>query len=316
MAGRRVIYGALLLGAAVLHFAYGQYISRFVLLFLLFLPVLSLLASLPSILSTRVGLTGGGSLVRLSPSRAKLSVKCGFFLPPPLIRVNIEQLNVFSGEEPKLIKLTITGKNSFEEDIPVDTSRLGSVRINVKKARACDHLGLFALPIGKGRGVSTVVLPAEEKPFPDPDFTEASAQVLRPKPMGFSEEHELRPYREGDAINLIHWKLSVKLDEPIVREPQELVRKKIVLAADSYDGYPGRQSVIEQLKYLNNKLLGEGFSYTLHYGRQTVLVSSDYEFESFILTVINGSPRVERTLPVELANDTIVYRVIPRKEVR
>ena len=60
---------------------------------------------------------------------------------------------------------------------------------------------------------------------------------MKPKPQGFSEEHELRPYREGDAINLIHWKLSSKYDEPIVREPQELVRKDIVLSVDLPDDF-------------------------------------------------------------------------------
>ena len=46
------------------------------------------------------------------------------------------------------------------------------------------------------------------------------SSILKPKyGGGFAEDHDLRPYRPGDTANSIHWKLSSKLDEPIVREP-------------------------------------------------------------------------------------------------
>ena len=48
MTARRIIYIALLIGAALLHFAYGQYATHFILLFLLLAPVFSVLITLPA----------------------------------------------------------------------------------------------------------------------------------------------------------------------------------------------------------------------------------------------------------------------------
>lgn len=58
MTGRRCIYMAFLLLVGTLHFFYEQYISRYMLLFVLCLPVLSLAMSLPAMLTTHVSLSG------------------------------------------------------------------------------------------------------------------------------------------------------------------------------------------------------------------------------------------------------------------
>ena len=42
------------------------------------------------------------------------------------------------------------------------------------------------------------------------------------------KSHDIRLYRIGDPINSVHWKLSAKLDELVVREP--LISDKGVLA--------------------------------------------------------------------------------------
>ena len=78
------------------------------------------------------------------------------------------------------------------------------------------NLGLFPIPVKKGGSVTVTVLPDKEIPVPEPALIENSAMALRPKPQGFSEEHELRPYRDGDPINHIHWKLSLKMDDYIL----------------------------------------------------------------------------------------------------
>ena len=53
----------------------------------------------------------------------------------------------------------------------------------------------------------------------DFDAALVSSDVLRPKyGGGFAEDHDLRSYRPGDPPNSIHWKLSSKTDDLIVRE--------------------------------------------------------------------------------------------------
>ena len=316
MTGRRILYIVLLIGSAAMHVAYGQYVTHYILLFLLFLPVFSLLISLPAILTTKAKLSGGEDVCRTRSAKIRMTVSCGFFLPPERVTVVIEHRNLFLEDRPTRRKLRYLGAKSSTETFEPDTSRLGTLRYRIRSARACDYLGLFSIPIRRTGAVTLTVTPDTERPVPEPELVEPSDRVLKPKPQGFSEEHELRPYREGDPINLIHWKLTEKFDEPIIREPQLLVRKNIVLCADLPKDYPALQSVMEQLRFLSDQLCENNIPYVLHFGMQTVTIGSNGELERFLKTVLSEPMRTEDALPVASGNDTLVYRILPNREVR
>lgn len=316
MIGRRLIYGAALLSAFALHLAYGQYVTYYVLLFLLFLPVLSLALSLPAILCSRAELTGGTDVQRNRSCSVQLLVHSRFFLPPELFKLKIEQKNLFLDGEGACFSVLIYGSQKKEETFTPDTGRLGTVSYRIRSARACDYLGLFAIPIPRSGAVALTVLPNAEKPVPMPELVEPSDRVLKPKPLGFSEEHELRPYREGDAINLIHWKLTEKTDTPIVREPQELIRKNVVLCMDLTKNYPAQQSALEQLRFLSDLLLENRIPYMLRYGLRTVHIDGDGAFNRFLKSLLSEPVREEPAQPVAGGTDTLVYRIAPKKEVR
>jgi len=316
MTGRRLTYGALLIGSAVLHLAYGQYETYFVLLFLLSLPVLSVLLSLPAILTTRAAVLGCGDVRRARAAKVTLRVSTRFFLPPEVVKIRIEHQNLFLDARPVRERVRVFGSRNAAETFAPDTERLGTIRYRIRSARCCDYLGLFAIPIRKSGAVAFSVLPNAEAPVPVPELVEPSPRIMKPKPLGFSEEHELRPYREGDAINLIHWKLTQKYDEPIVREPQELIRKNVVLTADRSENYAAQQSVLEQLRYLSDLLLENGITYLLHFGLKCTVIRSDGEFERFLKSALSESIRSERAAAVAPGNDTLVYRILPKKEAR
>jgi hypothetical protein len=48
-----------------------------------------------------------------------------------------------------------------------------------------------------------------------------------------SEVHDLREYRDGDDMRMIHWKLSEKLVSPIVRDPSEPSKFYLLLLLDA-----------------------------------------------------------------------------------
>ena len=73
MTGRRITYIALLVVAVVLHLAYGQYATHYMVIFLLCIPVLSLLLSLPAAISARTKLYGGDVVRRGRKSRVRLT---------------------------------------------------------------------------------------------------------------------------------------------------------------------------------------------------------------------------------------------------
>lgn len=312
---RRLTYGAALIAAAALHLAYGQYVTYYMLLFLLFLPILSLLLSLPAILSSRAELSGGADVQRGRSCEVRLCVSCRFFLPPDLYKIKIEHRNLFLEPRGTRIKVCICGAKKREEVFTPDTERLGMITYRIRSARVCDYLGLIAIPIRRSGTVALTVLPNAEQPVPMPDLTETSEHVQKPKPLGFSEEHELRPYREGDAVNLIHWKLTEKMDAPIVREPQELLRKKIVLSMDLYTDYPAQQSVLEQLRCLSDLLTENRIPYLLRYGLRTVSIEGEGDFNRFLVSLLSEPSRDEAAQPYIGGNDTLVYRIEPKREV-
>jgi uncharacterized protein (DUF58 family) len=317
MSGRRFVYAALIIGAGALHFAYGQYVTFYILLFLLSLPVLSLLISLPAILTSRADLSGGADVRRGRTSVVRLKLRCGFFLPPEAWKLKIERQNLFLEPRPARTKTRLYGGRDREEAVASETGKLGAVLYRIRSARVCDYLGLFAIPIRRGGAIVMTVFPNEEAPVPMPELVEPSDRVMKPKPLGFSEEHELRPYREGDAVNLIHWKLTEKTDTPIVREPQELFRKKIVICMDRYADYDAQQSALEQLSCLAGRLNGNGVPFLLYYGLSNVKIEGEGDFDRFLRTFLSELIRDEKAQPVIAGNDTIVYRIVPqRQEVR
>lgn len=316
MSGRRLTYGTLVLITAILHFAYGQYVTFYILLFLLLLPVLSLLISLPAILTSRADLIGGADVQRGRATGIRLRMKCSFFLPPEAWKLKVERQNLFLDTRPVRTKIRFYAIREKEVLFTPDTERLGALRCRIRSARVCDYLGLFAIPIRKGKPVTVTILPNTEKPVPMPELVEPSDRIMKAKPFGFSEEHELRPYREGDAVNLIHWKLTEKMDSPIVREPQELMRKNVVLSMDCFSAYESEQSVLEQLRCLADVLNEHKIPFILYYGLRSVRIAGDGDFSHFLRSFLSGQIHDEQAQPVTSGNDTVVYRIVPRKEAR
>lgn len=315
MRGRRILYLIALLSVAAFHLAYGQYISHYMFWFVLLLPALSLLVSLPAILSTRVTLIGGEDVSRDRPCAVRLSAVCASFLPLDCLKVRLEEKNLFLDERPKRTTHRLIDLSEAEQAIPLKTDCIGTVRCSIRSAWAYDYLGFFMLPVRKGAAVTLTVLPAPTAPKPMPTLIDPSEQALKPKPQGFSEEHELRPYRPGDSINLIHWKLSSKFDDTIIREPQELQRRNIVLAVDLPDSYVMQESLLDQLAFLTDTLMAMQIPYTLYIGLKTVSIRSDGEFKTFLKTFLSEPLHAEPTPAIRTGNDTLVVRLTPGEGV-
>ena len=91
---------------------------------------------------------------------------------------------------------------------------------------------LIGIVIGTIIAIVRVMPKKEELPIPE-ELKSIAAHSLRAKRGGgFAESHEIRPYRAGDSLNLIHWKLSAKADELMLREPMEPNRGLALLTLD------------------------------------------------------------------------------------
>ncbi|MBQ8238709.1 MAG: DUF58 domain-containing protein [Oscillospiraceae bacterium] len=220
MKGRRIIYLCCLAGGLVFYFFYQQWMSWITLVTVLALPWVSLALSLPAIRQFRGELEAP---VFVTAGEEAAAVLWGLSkLPQPLFLGRI------------MVKNNITGE-AFRHDPrkKLPTEHCGSLRITAEKVRVCDYLGLFAFAVRNIPERTLIIRPRPVNLENPPDLSRYIARSWRPKfGGGYAENHELRLYRPGDSLNQVHWKLSAKTGELILREPMEPSRGLVLITMD------------------------------------------------------------------------------------
>lgn len=208
---------AVLLACAGYYTASGEWLSAMLLAAAAGLPWLSLLVSLPAIFRFRAAPAGVDIVQMGEETELWLLGTCSAPMPP--FRGKLRLCRCISGEQMRY---------RAEKGIPTD--HCGGFTVTVEKIRVCDYLGLFSFPV-KAVENKTVIVRPRKLPIPQPPQVEQfAARRWRPKPGGgFAENHEMRLYRPGDSLNQIHWKLSAKTGNLILREPMEPVRGLVLL---------------------------------------------------------------------------------------
>lgn len=225
------MYLALLAGAYVFKLAYIGWFGPYLMGALCVLPPLLLLLSLPSMLSLRAEISAPDRVSQGSDSELCVLFKTRALLPLSRVNIRVQLENRYDGEVNKT-KYSYAGVLSSTGRIPLPTALCGMICISVTRLEYRDLLGLFVIRRRcTAKAVCTVLPdPAAPDKCPDIDACLDSAVQLKPKyGGGYAEEHELREYRPGDTVNAIHWKLSAKSDQVIVREALEQVNNHVFL---------------------------------------------------------------------------------------
>ena len=220
MAGRRIIYWLALAGSIFYYWASRNWLSAVLVLIALGLPLLSLLLSLPAMLTTKVRLHIPSHVTLGTPASATLSVSCGF--GKPMVSGKIQVLDLATGK-----------KKRIKPGAPLNSQHCAAYRLQCPRLWVCDLLGLIRLPVSLKENRLLVVRPKPVLPQQMPDMNRYLSSVTRPKPGGgYSENHELRLYRPGDNLKQIHWKLSAKTGDLIIREPMEAQQNAFILTME------------------------------------------------------------------------------------
>lgn len=251
MTGRRILYAVSLILAFVFYLLYRQWFSWLLLLGILWLPVLSLALSLPAMLTVKAVLRCPEKVRTGIPAKSALTLSCRF--PHPPVKAILRFENVLSEER-------FVGAPG--EHVP--TKRCGLVKVACKSLKVYDYLGLFSKKIKNVDGCDVYV-------YPRPLYTEnvgAGAEVVSrwiPKPGGgFSENHDLRLFREGDNPRLIHWKLAAKTGKLIYREPIVPLREERVLVLTLSGEADELERKLGRLSWLSRELVDKGVFHSIH----------------------------------------------------
>ena len=217
MIKRWIWYVVALVGGILFYCAYQKWFSWFVLMVILFLPVVSLVLSLPAMLLTRIRFSCEERL----PMGEKIPVAFTFrnLLPVPETRCALRVTKPLTGESWRL-----------QQGAALPTEHCGLLRCALEKPLIYDYLGLFCLQTPGGAVRNVCVLPPEVEIEDLPSLLQYSGKAWKPKPGGgYSEHHEIREYQPGDKLNQIHWKLTAKTGDLMVREAMEPPEKTIQL---------------------------------------------------------------------------------------
>ncbi len=236
MTRRRILYWVALVAALLFQIFNDTYLPHFILALVVAVPILGFILSLPAMLGCQVQVIAAQDQVTQGEAAAwQIYMQNRFPLPLARLTMVLHIQNAFSGTQTRQ-QIRLRGVPQQEHLVQTaDTSQCGRLLCRCERIWVCDCLGLFALRRPASQTQLTV-LPAEvDVALPATLDKMAQAQAAPPHPVqGASEDYDLRPYRPGDPLRAIHWKLSAKWDGLVVRENMEGNKSPVLVSFDRW----------------------------------------------------------------------------------
>lgn len=278
---RRIGYLLFLLAAVLMAAYFETYLTGFLLFLTLALPVLAFLLSLPGMLGLRIRLRPQTSgIIRGGTAFWRLETDSRFRLSAARADVRLRFKNRMTGaESSQRLRLLGTPSGSFLT-LPAGTEHCGLLEARVTRLRVCDCLGLFVLYKRLPAPAMLPVLPVPIEPEPLPDEQDGPP-AFTPRPGGGpGEDYEVRPYRPGDPVKMIHWKLTCKRDETVLREVLEVRKAEPLLTFDHFGPPDVLDRVLDRLQALSGSLVEERRPHTVRWLAQGNGQLCSYRIES------------------------------------
>ena len=216
-----LLYLAAVVAAWLFRLSYLGWFGPYLLSCVIIVPLFVSFLSFPAMFSLKTDAKVSHTVTKGSEDSLLLRFALSPLLPSCRVIAAVEIENRYTGGRIRL-RLDTADPAAEELAFSLPTGMCGQLRCRVLRIECRDLLGLFRIRRRLPAEMLCTVLPYPAAPdtLPDLDASLETAPILKPKyGGGYSEEHELREYRPGDSVNTIHWKLSSKMDELIVREP-------------------------------------------------------------------------------------------------
>ena len=251
MIRRRIIYLLALIGSLIFYLAYQQWFAWILMLVMIFFPLLSLLLSIGAMIHLQMGLDVPSKLPMGSAEKINLKISSKLPLPPHTSKV--------------LITKPLTGERwTLTSGAKLPTDHCGILHIELYKPGVFDYLGIFRLKIKNTNRQTVLILPEPvEVDIPANLLKQLEPRWWRKPGGGFAENYEIRQYNPGDNLNQIHWKLSAKVGELMLREPMTPERGLILLTMDLNGTASSLDRKLGQLLWLSQWLLEREISFDI-----------------------------------------------------
>ncbi len=250
-------------GAFYLFYPAG--LSFYTLMLLLVLPFLSLGLTLLSLRRLKLDVTCDQAvLVKGDAAFLRLALQGPRSASGARARLVCRVENKLYPQLSETVKLTVS--QGAPQTFPLPSRHCGWLSFTVEKCALTDWLGLFPLRLKTPPPVLALVWPQSGVTAAGADCSPTQGRPLRPKPGGGpGEDYELRPYRPGDSVTAIHWKLTAKQPDgdPILRETMEPVPEALAVTYDHFGGPDDVDALLGELEGLERRLLEAERPFTL-----------------------------------------------------
>lgn len=215
---------------------YRQSFLAILLIFELILPILSIglcylyARKIEYQVKSQAGSVEAGNTIPI-----EITIHNPSWLPFLNIETEFEYYNLFYKEEPiyHSICLSAQPRKTTSYVLPFQTCYAGMFIISIKQVIITDFLHLKSFPISFTTNISVPILPKEITFIPSslPQSNEAAedGDVLKKYGVVSTEFQGVREYIPGDKLQNIHWKMSAKSDDLLVKDPQPVAERLLTV---------------------------------------------------------------------------------------
>ncbi len=164
---------------------------------------------------------------------------------------------------------------SHQFDHVIQPSSCGNLTCQIRKAALTDLFGLCSVPLTLPQAVVTTIYPDAQPIELIPRLasqlsTTSGEKIQNHRGNDKSEVYSLKAYKPGDDIRSIHWKMSSKLNHPVVREASATIHYHTLILCDVVR--------MRQHKEIEDAVLNAAVRLTASLGRTFTEQSIGYEF--------------------------------------
>ena len=194
-------------------------------------------------------------------TRLKVVIKRKFRFPSFLLRVSCGEGEVFT---------PLIGSKPVELEIPITFQRRGHVNSIRVRITSDFPLGTFERTVWMDVPLGVVVFPEEipcDLRTSGLEREETGEMRIDISERGYEDIKDIREY-SGEPIKLIHWKLTAKKDQLLVKDMASLEDRPVVINLHELEG--DIESKISKATYLVNNLMKGGFPVGVNFGDREI----------------------------------------------
>lgn len=240
MLRNKIRYLLLLISLGLLAILYNDYIMGIVFVMVVVLPFIPfaflcyIYGRISVDISSVVHVTGKGETIPIG-----ININNPTNYPIPNMLICLSYNNSFSNKSYKReFSVAADRKTITRVTLSILSEHSGNIVISLRKIRVYDYFKLFSLKKAQKGEIRVAILPqfhelSEEyvanrcRVIVDSDYFSTVKKGDDP-----SEVFQIREYREGDKLQRIHWKLSVKQDQLMIKDFSDPINCSVLIFAN------------------------------------------------------------------------------------